>query len=96
VQLLGISSGDPFTQKTFADSLELPYPLLSDHPDPKVIRSYGVIRASRRDPKRMLARPSFFLIDKQGIVRRKWFRERGTVFPNERLLKGAREIAATR
>jgi hypothetical protein len=27
-----------FTLKTFADSLQLPHPLLSDHPDLKVIR----------------------------------------------------------
>jgi AhpC/TSA family len=41
VQILGISSNIPFSQKTFADSLKLPYPLLSDAPDLKVIRNYG-------------------------------------------------------
>jgi peroxiredoxin len=41
VQILGISSNIPFSQKTFADSLKLPYPLLSDAPDLKTIRNYG-------------------------------------------------------
>ena len=40
MQLLGISANNPFSQKTFADSLKLPYPLLSDFPDLQVIRSY--------------------------------------------------------
>ena len=31
VQILAISSGNPFSQKALADSLQLPYPLLSDH-----------------------------------------------------------------
>ena len=30
VQILGISANNTFSQKTFADSLKLPYPLLSD------------------------------------------------------------------
>jgi peroxiredoxin len=36
--MLGISADNPFAQKTFADSLKLPYPLLSDFPDLKVVR----------------------------------------------------------
>ena len=37
VQLLGISANHQFSQKTMADSLKLPYPLLSDFPDLKAI-----------------------------------------------------------
>ena len=44
MQLLGISASNPFSQKTFADSLKLPYPLLSDYPDLKVIRKYDVLK----------------------------------------------------
>ena len=33
VQVLGISADNPFSQSMFAASMELPYPLLSDHPD---------------------------------------------------------------
>jgi peroxiredoxin len=32
VQVLGIAAEHPFSQKPFADSLHLPYPLLSDSP----------------------------------------------------------------
>ena len=41
MQILGISSNNPFSQKTFADSLKLPYPLLSDFPNLTTIKSYG-------------------------------------------------------
>ena len=40
IQLLAISSSNPFSQKMFAASLKLPYPLLSDHPDLEVIQRY--------------------------------------------------------
>jgi peroxiredoxin len=59
-----------FSQQTFADSLKLPYPLLSDFPERKVIRSYGVL-----NEKSMNANRSFFLIDPQGVIRQKWIIE---------------------
>ncbi|MBI3325555.1 MAG: redoxin domain-containing protein [Nitrospinae bacterium] len=91
---MGVSASSPFPQKTFADSLKLPYPLLSDHPDLKVIRSYAVVQPSRRDPNLLLARRSFFLIDSEGIIRGKWFPEKqGDLFPSEPILEKAREIA---
>lgn len=40
-----------------------------------------------------LAKRSFFLVDKDGIVRGKWIAEDLAVFPNEVLLKAAGEIA---
>ncbi len=68
-----------FSQQTFAESLKLPYPLLSDFPGAKVMRSYGVF-----NEKKMLADRSFFLIDPQGIIRKKWIIENGatTVVPS--------------
>ena len=42
VQILGISENNPFSQKTLADSLQLPYPLLSDS-TLSVIKAYGVL-----------------------------------------------------
>jgi peroxiredoxin len=71
VQLLGISASNPFSQKTFSDSLKLSYPLLSDYRDLKVIRKYGMLMRIGEE-KRPMAKPSYFLIDKQGIVRGKW------------------------
>lgn len=71
VQVLAIGASNPFSQKTFAASLKLPYPLLSDYPDLEVIRKYGVLKYIG-EAKRPVARGSYFLIDKQGVVRGKW------------------------
>jgi AhpC/TSA family len=90
VQILGISADNPFAQQTFADSLKLPYPLLSDFPDRKVIRSYGILGASE-----MTAERSFFLVDEQGIVRQQWLlgpAGGNMVMPSEPILKAVQEI----
>jgi mycoredoxin-dependent peroxiredoxin len=88
VQLLGISANHQFSQKTMADSLKLPYPLLSDFPDLKVIRSYGALH-----PSGIFAERAFFLIDQEGIVRGKWSGEPYDVFPTEPILEAVRELA---
>ena len=62
-----MSANSTFSQQTFAESLKLPYPLLSDFPDRKVIRTYGVL-----NDKAMTAIRTFFLIDPQGVIRKKW------------------------
>jgi len=69
--VLGIGINHAYSQKAFAASLELPYPLLSDYPDGKTIRAYGVDYYEGQT-KRFYARRSFFLIDKEGIVRGFW------------------------
>jgi peroxiredoxin len=93
VQILGISANAPFSQQTFADSLKLPFPLLSDFPERKVIRSYGVL-----NEKAMVANRSFFLIDPQGMIRKKWLIENPaeTVVYSPRLLKDIEEIVGKR
>lgn len=82
-----------FSQKTFAESLKLPFPLLSDFPERKTMRSYGVL-----NEKMMIANRSFFLIDPQGIVRKKWIIENPTttVVYSETLLRDIREIVGKR
>ena len=98
VQILGISRDNPFSQKLQADSLQLPYPLLSDH-FLKIAKAYGVLYGSTgakvEVPELVGQIPvrAFFLVDKQGIVRGKWFGEALAVFPNEVLLKGAQQVA---
>ena len=92
VQILGISANSPFSQKTFADSLKLPYPLLSDFPDLKVIQRYTGLE----NLKVTAARRGFFLIDQGGIVRGRWFGDTVSVFPSESILEKAREIAGKR
>ena len=94
MQNLAISANNPFSQKTFADSLELPYPLLSDYPDLQVIRRYGVLAHYPTNPSRLSAQRSFFLIDKQGVVRGRWLAETVGVFPSKPILELAQEIAA--
>jgi peroxiredoxin len=94
IQNLGISSNLTFSQQTFAESLKLPYPLLSDFPEAKVMRSYGVF-----NEKLMLADRAFFLIDPQGIIRKKWIIEDGggtTVVYSDTLLRDIREVIGKR
>jgi peroxiredoxin len=88
VQLLGISANHQFSQKTMADSFKLPYPLLSDFPDLKAVRSYGVLH-----PSGIFAERAFFLIDKEGIVRGKWHGEPYDIFPTEPILEAAQALA---
>ncbi len=94
VQILGISTNHPFSQKAFAESLQLPYPLLSDFPDLKVTRQYGGLSRNVTLAKHGIAERAFFLIDQQGIVRQRWLVTGGEdiVFSTEPLLKAAREI----
>jgi peroxiredoxin len=92
VQLLAISADTTFSQKMFAQSMELNYPLLSDHPNLTTIQQFDVLKHVG-EAKRPVARGSYFLIDKDGIVRGKWMGEGpGKVFPSEVILKVAREI----
>jgi peroxiredoxin len=88
VQILGLSSNNPFSQRTFADSLQLPFPLLSDFPHLKTIRAYGGLT---RDSDVTTAQRWFFLIDTQGIVRGQWRGSAMDVFPSEAILKVARD-----
>ncbi len=91
--MLGISSDSAFAQKSFADSLKLPYPLLSDRP-PKVIERYGVLA-----PDKVRAYRAYFLVDQQGILRKQWLLGPAgddTVFPSEPILKAIQELAGKR
>jgi peroxiredoxin len=91
VQILGVSADNPFAQKALADSLKLPYPLLSDAPELTTIRQYGILSAAKTYAQR-----SFFLVDQQGILRQQWLLGAAgddTVFPSEPILKVVRELA---
>jgi thioredoxin-dependent peroxiredoxin len=72
VQLLGISTNHPFSQKTLAESLQLPYPLLSDFPDLRVTWQYGGLSLNNTLAQFGIAERAFFLIDKEGVVRQRW------------------------
>lgn len=93
IQNLAASSNLTFSQQTFAESLKLPFPLLSDFPDRKLMRSFGVL-----NEKNMLAYRSLFLIDPQGIIRKKWIIENDAtaVVYSDTLLRDIREVLAKR
>lgn len=65
-EVIGISANVRFSQQAFADFIKLNYPLLSDAPDNKAIQAYGVYNAERK-----LAQRSWFIVDKQGVIRYK-------------------------
>jgi peroxiredoxin len=98
VQILGISTNHPFSQKTFAESLQLPFPLLSDFPDLKVTRQYGGLSMNATYAQFSIAERAFFLIDTNGVVRQRWLIKGGeaVVFPTEPLLNAVQEIANNR
>jgi peroxiredoxin len=93
VQNLAASANLTFSQQTFAESLKLPFPLLSDFPDRKLMRSYGVLNETT-----MTAHRSFFLIDPQGMIRQKWIIADGatTVVYSNTLLRDIRELIGKR
>jgi glutaredoxin-dependent peroxiredoxin len=97
VQILGISENNPFSQKTLADSLKLPYPLLSDR-TLEVTKRYGVLYGStpgKIDYPHMvgrMAKRAFFLVDRDGIVRGRWIGEDLAVFPSGQILKAAQDL----
>ena len=93
IQNLAVAANNTFSQQTFAESLKLPFPLLSDFPERSVMRSYGVL-----NEKMMTANRSFFLIDPQGIVRKKWMVENPstTVVYSDTLLRDIREVMGKR
>jgi mycoredoxin-dependent peroxiredoxin len=62
-EVLGISANAPFSQKAFADFAKINYPLLSDR-DGKVMQAFGVY-----DEPRRIAKRSYVIIDKDGVVR---------------------------
>jgi peroxiredoxin len=84
---VGISANVRFSQQAFADFLKLNYPLLSDA-DVKTMAAYGVLNAERR-----LAQRSYFIVDKQGIIRyKKLLVPKEPLVPNEVLLEEIKKI----
>jgi alkyl hydroperoxide reductase subunit AhpC len=63
--------------------------LLSDFPDRKVIRAYGIL-----NERAMIANRTLFLIDRQGVIRRKWIIENPatTVVYSDKILRDIEEV----
>ena len=66
VEIFAISAFSPFSQLAYAKTMDIPYPLLSDFPNLETIKQYGVENEIGRVTT---AKRSYFIVDKQGIVR---------------------------
>jgi peroxiredoxin len=74
-QVVGISVNDPFTNKAFAETNRLRFPILSDYTR-QTIKSYDIFHedfAGLRDY--IAAKRSVFILDEAAIVRHKWVSE---------------------
>ena len=58
--------------KSFADRRKIDFPLLAD-PESKTIREYDVLNTAATGQYKGMARPGYFFIDPQGIIREKFF-----------------------
>jgi alkyl hydroperoxide reductase subunit AhpC len=78
----------PLSQKAFSDFLKLNFPLVTDFPDGKATQAYGVFNADRR-----LAVRSYFIVDKQGVIRyKKVLGPKEGLVPNEVLIEEVKKI----
>jgi peroxiredoxin Q/BCP len=92
-EVLGISANAIFSQKAFVDFTKVQHPLLSDR-DGKVMNAFGVWDADRR-----LAKRSYIIIDKEGIVRYKNVRPSNSekdLLGTETLLSEVKKINAAK
>ena len=72
IKLAGISYDSVDILKFFSDRRKIDFPLLSD-PDSKIIRMYQVLNSEAVGPNAGMARPGYFFIDPEGVIREKFF-----------------------
>jgi peroxiredoxin len=72
IGLAGISYDSVEILKYFADRRKIDFPLLSD-PDSQIIRKYQVLNTEAVGPNAGMARPGYFFIDPEGMIREKFF-----------------------
>jgi len=72
IKLVGISYDSVEILKYFSDRRKIDFPLLSD-PDSKIIRRYQVLNSEAVGPNAGMARPGYFFIDPNGVIREKFF-----------------------
>jgi peroxiredoxin len=85
---VGVSANVRFSQQAFADFLKLNFPLVSDAPDLKTIEAYGVMI-----PERRLAQRSYFIVDKQGVIRyKKILAAKEPLISNDALLEEVKKL----
>ena len=85
---MGISANVRFSQQAFSDFLKLNFPLLSDFPEVKTAQAYGVFNADRK-----LAVRSYFIVDKQGVIRyKKVLAPKEPLIENEALIAEVKKL----
>ena len=72
MKLAAISYDSQDILKFFADRHQIDYPMLGD-PDSKIIKEYGVFNHEATGMQKGFARPGYFFIDANGIIREKFF-----------------------
>lgn len=72
IKLAGISYDSEAILKFFADRRKIEFPLLSD-PDSKIIRRYDALNSEATGQNKGMARPGYFFIDTNGVIRDKFF-----------------------
>jgi AhpC/TSA family protein/cytochrome c biogenesis DsbD-like protein len=72
VKLAAISYDSEEILKYFADRHKIEYPLLAD-PESRTIQAYGVLNAEATGMQKGFARPGYFFVDTNGIIREKFF-----------------------
>jgi peroxiredoxin len=72
LKVAGVSYDNVEILKYFADRRKIEFPLLSD-PDSKIIRMYQVLNSEAAGPNAGMARPGYFYIDAEGVIREKFF-----------------------
>jgi peroxiredoxin len=74
LQLVAVSYDDAKVLAAFADAKGIQFPLLSD-PGSKTIEAYGILNTEAKGPAKGVPYPGTFVIDKDGVVRAKLFKD---------------------
>jgi peroxiredoxin len=74
-QVVGVSVNDPFSNKAFAETNRLQFPILSDYTT-ETVKNYNVFHENFAGLKGYTAaKRSIFILDAKGVVRYKWVSE---------------------
>jgi peroxiredoxin len=94
IKLAAISYDTEAILKEFAGAHKIDYPLLAD-PDSATIRKFKVLNRGAAGPQSGMARPGFFYVDGQGIIREKFFESNDLdrFTPNDVIVKLFPELA---
>jgi len=86
-QVVAISVNDPFSNKSFAETHQLQFPILSDYTR-ETIKKYNIVINDFAGLKGYTAaKRSVFILDENGVVRYKWVSEDPGKEPNYEEIK---------